>query len=63
MENILRKCREEQGMTQDELAKKSGVARTTISFLETQKKIDVKLSTLSALAKSVGKEVSEVFLI
>lgn len=62
MQNKLKFYREELGMTQAELSEKSSVARTIISFIETEKEVDVKLSTLSALANALGKKVGDVFL-
>ena len=62
MQNKLRHFREEQGMSQVELSEKSRVARTVISRIETNKEVDVKLSTLSALANALEKKVSDVFL-
>lgn len=38
MKNKLRYVREEIGMTQEELSKKSGISRTTISALENNEK-------------------------
>jgi DNA-binding XRE family transcriptional regulator len=63
MQNKLKNYREELGLTQSELAEKSGVARTIVSYIETEKEVDVKLSTLTALSNAVGKKVSEVFSI
>lgn len=62
MKNKLKDYREELGMSQVELSRRSGVARTTISYLETQKDYDVKLSTLVDIAKAIDKPVSEIFL-
>ena len=63
MKNKLKVYREDKEMTQAELSEKSGVARTTISFIESGKEVDVKLSTLLALANAVEKKVTEVFFI
>lgn len=63
MQNKLRHFREEQGMSQVELSEKSRVARTVISRIETNKEVDVKLSTLSALANALEKKVSDVFFV
>lgn len=63
MQNKLRHFREEQGMSQVELSEKSRVARTVISHIETNKEVDVKLSTLSALANALEKKVSDVFFV
>ncbi len=63
MQNKLKHFREEQGMSQVELSEKSRVARTVISRIETNKEVDVKLSTLSALANALEKKVSDVFFV
>lgn len=63
MKNRLKEVRESKGMTQEELSRKSGVARTVISYLETEKDMDVKLSTLTSIAKSVDDSVSNIFLV
>ncbi len=63
MQNRLRYYREEQGLSQVELSEKSRVARTVISRIETNKEVDVKLSTLSALANALEKKVSDVFFV
>lgn len=61
MRNDLKRYREEKGLTQSELSEKAGVARTIISYIETEKEVNVKLSTLTALSNAVEKKVSEVF--
>lgn len=63
MKNILKKIREEEKMTQEELAKKSGVSRTTISELETQKTERITNITLENLAKALNRKVVEIFFV
>lgn len=63
MKNILKKIREEENMTQEELSKESGVSRTTISELETQKTVRVTNITLENLAKALNRKVTEIFFI
>ena len=60
--NKVKERREALGMTQEELSEKSGVSRTMISKLETNQKVDCKLSTLVALSKVLGQPISEIFL-
>ena len=62
LKNRVKELREEAGLTQDELAKKSGISRTMISQLETEQKSDCKVSTLFAIAEVLNKPVSEIFL-
>ena len=62
MKNKLKETREEQGMSQEELAEKSKVSRTTISELETEKKVTTNI-TLEKIASALGKKVSDIFFI
>ena len=54
-------ARTEINMSQEELASKSGVSRTTICKLESGKMCTVTTSTLTKLAKALGKTVNEIF--
>ncbi len=51
--NFVKYKREKLGMTQYQLADKSGVSRSTIHVIEEGGEIDVKLSTLKSLAKAL----------
>ena len=62
VENRIKTVRKENGMTQAELAKASGITRTMICFLETGKKKDCKLSTMEAISKALRRPVAEIFL-
>lgn len=57
----LRKFREEIGMSQEELAKKTGVSRVTISMLETGNKKNITVNTLSKLAEALHKNITDFF--
>lgn len=61
MNNTLKQIREEKGISQEELSKKSGVSRTTISELENGKTERITNITLEKLANALGKKVSDVF--
>ncbi len=63
MKNRLKELREYRGMSQEELAEKSGVSRTTISELETEKKEVTTNITLERIAKALGEKVSNIFFI
>ncbi len=63
MQNKLKAYREEQGLTQTELSEKSSVARTIISYIETGKEVDIKFSTMSALANALDKKVGDIFFV
>ena len=60
MEKI-KEWREKRHMTQEELAKKSGISRVTISLLESGRQTVSKSSTLEAIAKALGVKVSVFF--
>ena len=53
--------REELRMTQDELAKKSGVSRQTISSIEKNAGRNTSTKTLQRIANALGLTVSELF--
>lgn len=57
----IQKIRENKKMSQEELANKSGVSRTTISLIETEKSTTVKLSTLQKIASVLDVPVSNFF--
>ena len=50
-----------QGMTQEELAQKSGVSRQTISSIETGKYDNVLVGTLAAIAMALDTTVDKIF--
>ncbi len=62
-ENKIREIREEQGLTQAELATKANISRTILSNLETNQKCDCKISTMLAVASALGKPFESVFLV
>lgn len=57
----VKELREAKGMTQEELERKSGVSRQTISAIENDKCNDVKSGTLIALAKALGTTMDALF--
>ena len=57
----VKKLREEKNMTQEELEKKSGVSRQTISAIENDKAGSVKIGTLLAIAKALDTTVDCIF--
>ena len=63
MKNRLKEARENKEMSQEELAEKSGVSRTTISELETEKKEVTTNITLEKIAKALEEKVSNIFFI
>ena len=63
MKNILKEIREEQGLSQEELSRKSNVSRTIISELENGKTDVITNVTLEKIAKALNKKVVDVFFI
>jgi putative transcriptional regulator len=62
MENKLKEIRKSKGLTQEELAEKSGVSRGTIVVLESKTgKVVTKTSTLLKLASVLHCPVSDIF--
>lgn len=57
----VKEIREEKNMTQEELEKKSGISRQTISAIENGKAINVKSGTLIALADALETTVDAIF--
>lgn len=62
-ENRVRELREELGITQEQLAKKSRISRATISFIEKNKKSDLKVSTMLAISNALGVKIGDIFLL
>lgn len=62
MQNNLKQVRTELGITQEELSKKSGISRTIISGLENGTIKSITTETMMTLAKSLSKEVSQIFI-
>lgn len=57
----LKEIREEKGITQEELEKKSGVSRQTISAIENNDNYQAKTGTLIALARALCTTVDNLF--
>lgn len=57
----LKEIREAKGMTQEELERKSGVSRQTISAIENNNEYQAKSGTLLALANALETTVDKIF--
>jgi len=57
----LRRLRKLKGLSQQDLAAKSGVSQYTITEIETGRRSDPRPSTLRKLAKALGVEVADFF--
>jgi putative transcriptional regulator len=61
MENKIKELRARHNLTQDELARKVGVRRETIVFLE-QNKYNPSLKLAHDVAVALGVKIDEVFV-
>lgn len=61
MKNKLKEIREGVGISQEELAKKSTVSRTTISELENGKTDVITNVTLEKISEALNKKVTDIF--
>lgn len=61
MKNRLRTLREQIGITQEELSKKSGVSRPTISAIESNQEYITTNITLEKIARAIDFKVSDIF--
>lgn len=57
---MLRSARREARLTQDELARRAGVARTTVARMETMAKGDMSVSVLVRLLEAAGYDLKLV---
>jgi putative transcriptional regulator len=61
MANNLRRIRTDLGISQTELAEKSGVSRQTIIKIESDSSTPVKTSTLVKIAEVLKRPVADIF--
>lgn len=55
--DMLRKARHQAGLSQDELARRAGVSRTTVARMETVAKGDMSVSALVRLLEAAGYDL------
>lgn len=60
LSTVIRRLRERQDMTQEQLAKKAGVTQGYIAQLESGLKKNPSLPTLKKLARALGVPVGEL---
>lgn len=63
MKNRLKLFREGLGMTQEELAKKTGISRATISKIENNEEVSVKTQTIAKISKALDANPSSIFFL
>lgn len=57
----VKQIREAKGLTQTELAKRSGISRQTISAIENGKTEELKIGTVKAIAAALETTIDEIF--
>ena len=57
---VLRELRYQNGLTQDELARKANVARSYVARLEAESKMNPSIAVLKRLAKALNVPVTEL---
>lgn len=60
MKYKVKERREKLGMSQVELIEKSGISKATISLIENDGDLDIKVSTLKALAEALKCSVASL---
>lgn len=61
MKNKVKEYREKEGLTQEELSKKSEVSRNTISALETGANENVTYEIMEKISKALNKKIATIF--
>ena len=61
MGQILRIARVRAGLTQAELAERSGISRVTINMIENNVSKNIKSSTMLAIANALDCSVDDIF--
>lgn len=61
MKNRVKEYREKEGLTQEELSKKSDVSRNTISAIETGTNTNVTYEVMEKIANALNKKVATIF--
>ncbi len=62
IKNRLKDFRIERGLSQEELAEKSGISRTTLSKIENNEEAAVNTRTIAKLAEVFNVKPSDIFL-
>lgn len=57
----IRECREEMGISQEELARRAKISRTTLSGLESGTMKTTTTDTLLKIANALNKKVADIF--
>lgn len=63
IKNRLREVRKKSGISQEELSKRTGLSRTTLSKIESNEEAVVTTETIVKLAEAFDVKPSDIFLI
>ena len=63
MENQVKRVREQLGLTQEDLSKKSGISRSVLANIENNRANNYTAKTMIAIADALNKRVDEIFFI
>ena len=61
MGSRIKQIRKEKGITQEKLAKESGISRTILSMIENDENHNAKSGTLRKIAAALGVSFGELF--
>lgn len=61
MKNKVKETRVNMHMTQEELSRRSGVSRPTISMIENNSIDNIESKTMMKIAIALGKDVGDIF--
>lgn len=62
MKYRIKECRQEEGLSQEQLSKKADVSRAIVSGLETGAITTTSTKTLEKISSALNKNVSDIFL-
>lgn len=63
MENQVKRVREQLGLTQEDLSKKSGISRSVLANIENNRANNYTAKTMIAIADALNKRVDEIFFV
>lgn len=63
MENQVKRVREQLGLTQEDLSKKSGISRSVLANIENNRAKNYTAKTMIAIADALNKRVDEIFFV
>lgn len=59
---VIKEVREQKGLTQEELSKRSGISRNYIAELENNKKVNPSFETVFKISQALGVEIRQIYV-